>query len=75
MMFKVGDLVKLNGGFSQRRHPPMGTYGVVINIRDWKDPDHGKLGQLVKVEWAHPRNYDDQLYMDHSLKLEASAEI
>ena len=35
-MFNVGDLVKLNGGFSQRRHPPMGTYGVVINIEDWK---------------------------------------
>ena len=71
--FKVGDLVKLNGGFSQRRHPPMGTYGVVINIEDWKDPDEGRLKQLVKVEWAHPRNYNDQTYMNCSLELEDRA--
>ena len=73
MMFKVGDLVKLNAGFSQRRHPPMGTYGVVTSIEDWKDPDDKKYKQLVKVEWAHPRNYNDQLYMNCSLKLAANA--
>ena len=51
----------------------MGTYGVVTNIEDWKDPDEGKLKQLVKVEWAHPRNYNDQTYMNCSLELAASA--
>ena len=68
-MFKIGDLVKLNGGFDQQRHPPMFTYGFVTNIEDWENPDHESLGQLVKVHWAHERNNDDQTYMDYCLEL------
>ena len=71
-MFKVGDLVKLNAGYNQERHPPMFTYGFVTSVENLGEPDR-YCKQLVKVEWAHERNDDEQTYMDHCLTLEARA--
>ena len=71
-MFKIGDLVILSAGFSQHRHPPMGTYGFVKSVENVQDVEK-ICKQLVKVEWAHPRNNHGQIYMDCCLELAASA--
>ena len=76
-MFKVGDLVKMDNQFSPDRHPPMGTYGIVIHAEDWGDPasdgnsDSNELHeaeQFIRVHWAHHKNSGDQCYMNTSLK-------
>ena len=42
-MFKIGDLVQMDNQFSPDRHPPMGTYGIVMGFkinrkRSWEYP-------------------------------------
>ena len=75
--FKVGDLIQMNNQFCSTRHPPMGTYGIVIHAEDWGDPvfdgnsDSNELHeaeQFVRVHWAHDKNTGDQCYMNTSLK-------
>ena len=76
-MFKEGDLIQMNTKFCSTRHPPMGTYGIVIHAEDWGDPvfdgnsDSNELRaaeQFIRVHWAHHKNSGDQCYMDTSLK-------
>ena len=75
--FKKGDLIQMNNQFCSTRHPPMGTYGIVIHAEDWGDPvfdgnsDSNELHeaeQFVRVHWAHDKNTGDQCYMNTSLK-------
>jgi len=75
--FKKGDLVQMDNQFCSTRHPPMGTYGLVIGVEDWGDPvfdgnsDSNELHeaeQFVRVHWAHDKNTGDQCYMNTSLK-------
>ena len=75
--FKVGDLIQMNNQFCSTRHPPMGTYGIVIHAEDWGDPvfdgnsDSNELHeaeQFIRVHWAHHKNSGDQCYMNTSLK-------
>ena len=77
-MFKKGDLIQMNNQFCSTRHPPMGTYGIVIHAENWGDlvvdgnsdyaigPREGE--QFIRVHWAHHKNNGDQCYMDTSLK-------
>ena len=76
-VFKKGDLIQMNNQFCSTRHPPMGTYGIVIHAEDWGDPvfdgnsDSNELQaaeQFIRVHWAHDKNSGDQCYMDTSLK-------
>ena len=70
-MFKKGDLIQMNNQFCSTRHPPMGTYGIVIHAEDWGEPKSSQLGagdQFIRVHWAHHKNGGDQCYMDTSLK-------
>ena len=76
-LFKIGDLVQLGGTFSPERHPPRGTYGVVIDVEDWRDEcrdsnsdidDVIVVEQFVRVHWAHDLNGNEQCYADVSLK-------
>jgi len=78
-MFKVGDLVQMDNQFSPERHPPMGAYGIVIDVENMEASTHGYDGnrntlelvefdQYVRVHWAHSKNNDDQCYLDASLK-------
>ena len=76
-MFKVGDLIQMNNQFCSTRHPPMGTYGIVIHAEDWGDPafdgnsdsnEVHEAEQFIRVHWAHHKNSGDQCYMDTSLK-------
>ena len=70
-MFKVGDLIQMNNQFCSTRHPPMGTYGIVIHAEDWGEPKSSQPGagdQFIRVHWAHHKNSGDQCYMDTSLK-------
>jgi len=76
-MFKKGDLIQMNNKFCSTRHPPMGTYGIIIHVEDWGDPvvdgnsDSNELheaDQFIRVHWAHHKNSGDQCYMDTSLK-------
>ena len=76
-MFKVGDLIQMNNQFCSTRHPPMGTYGIVIHAEDWGDPvfdgnsdsnELHKAEQFIRVHWAHHKNTGDQCYMNTSLK-------
>ena len=84
-MFKVGDLVQLDSYFNPERHPPMGTMGVVIeteyfgdvlgedyteskceiHLAEGIDPGY----QIIRVQWAHPNNFDEQCYVSSSLKM------
>ena len=75
--FKKGDLIQMNNQFCSTRHPPMGTYGIVIHAEDWGDPvfdgnsDSNELHeaeQFIRVHWAHHKNSGDQCYMNTSLK-------
>ena len=59
------------------KHPPIGTYGIVINVEDWEDSSiganlpakaKGDIDQFVCVHWAHHQNDDDQIYFETSLK-------
>ena len=77
-MFKKGDLIQMNNQFCSTRHPPMGTYGIVIHAENWGDPafdgdsDYvrgpSEAEQFIRVHWAHHKNGGDQCYMDTSLK-------
>ena len=77
-LFKVGDLVQMDNQFSPDRHPPMGTYGIVVDVENWEQemPDGNSennellydVDQFVRVHWAHHKNHDDQCYIDASLK-------
>ena len=75
--FKKGDLIQMNNQFCSTRHPPMGTYGIVVNAEDWDDPTIDgntpadvmvDVDQFVRVHWAHHKNSVDQCYLDSSLK-------
>ena len=75
--FKKGDLIQMNNQFCSTRHPPMGTYGIIIHAEDWGDPvfdgnsDSNELHeaeQFIRVHWAHDKNTGDQCYMNTSLK-------
>ena len=75
--FKKGDLIQMNNKFCSTRHPPMGTYGIIIHAEDWSDPvfdgnsDSNELHeaeQFIRVHWAHHKNSGDQCYMNTSLK-------
>ena len=75
-VFKKGDLIQMNNKFCSTRHPPMGTYGIVIHAENWGDPvfdgnsDSNELHeaeQFIRVHWAHHKNTGDQCYMDTSL--------
>ena len=81
-MFNVGDLVQMDNQFCSTRHPPMGTYGIVIDVENW----HGQFAdgnsdsdevidveQFVNVHWAHHLNSDEQCYTEVSLKRIAGA--
>jgi len=77
MKFKKGDLVQMDNQFSPDRHPPMGTYGLVIDVEDWDEPTIDgnstdgvtvEVDQFVRVHWAHDKNGGDQCYIDASLK-------
>ena len=54
IMFKIGDLVKLDATYHPERHPPMGTIGIVTHIEDWGDinPCGDDVEQFVRVHWA-----------------------
>ena len=78
-MFKVGDLIQMDNQFCSTRHPPMGTYGIVVDVEDWDDPtilyDSNSsanvmvdVDQFIRVHWAHHKNGVDQCYMNTSLK-------
>ena len=76
-VFKKGDLIQMNNQFCSTRHPPMGTYGIIIHAEDWGDPvfdgnsDSNELHeaeQFIRVHWAHHKNSGDQCYMNTSLK-------
>ena len=69
-MFKIGDLVQMDNQFSPDRHPPMGTYGIVINVEDFEGENErmADVEQFVRVHWAHHKNSGDQCYIDASLK-------
>jgi hypothetical protein len=78
-MFKKGDLIQMNNQFCSTRHPPIGTYGIIIHVEDWGDPafdvnsysnePHDQKGeQFIRVHWAHHKNSGAQCYMDTSLK-------
>jgi len=79
-MFKKGDLVQMDNQFSPDWHPPMGTYGVVVEVENWEHemPVHDgnsansellhDVDQFVRVRWANHPNHNDQCYMDASLK-------
>ena len=78
-MYKIGDLVQMDNQFSPDRHPPMGTYGVVVEVENWEHempvPDGNdssnelyEVDQFVRVHWAHHLNHNDQCYIDASLK-------
>jgi len=75
--FKKGDLIQMNNQFCSTKHPPMGTYGIIIHAEDWGDPvfdgnsDSNELHeaeQFIRVHWAHDKNTGDQCYMNTSLK-------
>ena len=75
--FKKGDLIQMNNQFCSTKHPPMGTYGIIIHAEDWGDPvfdgnsDSNELHeaeQFIRVHWAHHKNTGDQCYMNTSLK-------
>jgi len=77
-VFNVGDLVQMDNQFDLDRHPPMGTYGIVVDVENWEQemPDGNSennellynVDQFVRVHWAHHKNHDDQCYIDASLK-------
>ena len=77
-VFKKGDLIQMNNKFCSTRHPPMGTYGIIIHVEDWGDPvvdgnsdcaiGPSAAEQFIRVHWAHHKNSGDQCYMDTSLK-------
>ena len=80
-LFKIGDLVQMDNQFSPERHPPMGTYGIVIDVEDWRGEDYGsnshsnelaEVEQFVSVHWAHHLNSKEQCYTEASLKLVAN---
>jgi len=53
--FKVGDLIQKNNQFcSTTRHPPMGTYGIIIHAEDWGDPVFDV--NYYRIHWSnyHP---------------------
>lgn len=75
--FNIGDLVQMDNQFSSDEEPPMGTYGLVIDVEDWGEPTIDgnstdgvtvEVDQFVRVHWAHDKNSDDQCYIDASLK-------
>lgn len=81
-LFKIGDLVQLDNQFCPERHPPMGTYGVVIDVEDCRGTFHDSnsdsdelvdIEQYVSVHWAHHLNVKEQCYTEVSLKKVASA--
>ena len=71
--------------FNPERHPPMGTMGVVIETeyfgdvleedkKETKWKPHLAEGlepgyQLIRVQWAHSKNFDEQCYVSSSLKM------
>lgn len=74
IMFRVGDLVKLDATYDPYRHPPMGTMGIVTHIEDWGDLDPptsvGQLAsQFVRVHWAGGPNTKEQCYSNTRLKM------
>jgi hypothetical protein len=79
ILFEVGDLVKMDNQFSPERHPPMGTYGLVTRVENWKEEvsssdNHqatADIGQFINVCWAHHLNFNSQCYTEASLKLVA----
>ena len=80
-LFKIGDLVQLDNQFCPERHPPMGTYGVVIDVEDWRGECHDsnsdsdelvEIEQFINVHWAHHLNGEEQCYTEVSLKKVAS---
>jgi len=80
-LFKIGDLVQMDNQFSPERHPPMGTYGIVIDVEDWRGEDYGsnshsnelvEVEQFINVHWAHHLNGKEQCYTEASLKLVAN---
>jgi len=82
-LFKIGDLVQLDNQFCPERHPPMGTYGIVIDVENWprgechdSNSDSNELveiEQFINVYWAHHLNVKEQCYTEVSLKKVASA--
>jgi len=64
--FKKGDLIQMNNQFCSTKHPPMGTYGIIIHAEDWGDPvfdgnsDSNELHeaeQFIRVHWAHDKKF------------------
>ncbi len=81
-LFEVGDLVQMDNQFCPERHPPMGTYGIVIEVENWNGEVHDsncnsdelvEVEQFINVCWAHPLNSDEQCYTEASLKLVANS--
>jgi len=77
-MYKIGDLVKLDAAFQPERHPPMGTYGIVVDVEDCPGEFHDSnsdsdemvdMEQYVRVHWTFGPNSKEQCYMDGSLKM------